>query len=197
MTIAIIPVFALFGLGSGIAGLLILYRAWLQKERSTALLSAGWAALLGSFIFWIYAGGVDRGVALGLIANCLAALCFVGYSAAKQPAIKTKPAQKRNPVQQNKQGVSSAQLVKSIGGILFLGPVCGILAFTIAMGIYESLDIVGTEKANSLVTGLFAFPIIWSAIVSFSLISKRKLLKKIIFLFAPLLSVALIFARNA
>ncbi|MEO9600161.1 hypothetical protein [Parasphingorhabdus sp.] len=197
MTIIVDPIFTLLGLGSGIAGLFILYRAWLENERSTKLLAAGWAALLGSLVFWIYAGGADRGIALGLIVICLGALCFVGHSAAQQPANQTKVARKKKPSQKPPQAASFAQWGRSIGIILFLGPICGLLAFLIAMGVYEALDMVGTERANSLVTALFLFPILWAIIVSFCLISTRRIWKAAVLLCAPLLSAALIFVGYA
>lgn len=195
MNIVIDSVFALVGLGSGMIGLLLLYKSWSQTERSPALLGPGWALLLLSLFLWTYAGGADRGIALGLIVNSLLALCFVGYSASTQPPRKQKPAREKSPKQKSDQ-TGQAEWVKAFGYILFLGPVCGVIAFAIAMGIYQTLDMAGTEKANSLVSGLFAFPIIWAAIVSFCLISRGKHLKMAILVGAPLFSGALLLAGN-
>lgn len=151
--------YAIAGTIAGIIGVGLLRFSWLNKKKSLPKVVAGWLAILLSSVLWGYAGGPDRGTAMGIMTIGVVALgfCFI-------PSLRQEKASKAkiNRTQRNVEDGSSPTIFKNIGLfiLLFLG--CGIASFVAALGSYELMLLSGISLANGLVWALFLFPCIWA-----------------------------------
>ncbi len=164
-------------LASVLIGLFALRKSWKLPVRSLPLVWLGWALIVLSLVLWAYIGGHDRGVALGLISFCFAALVFVGYSAFldKPKARNRKQPSPRSKAQAERTATLTYFKRFGIGVWVVLG--AGVVSFIAALGVHDLMLLLGVHASSSLVTGLFLFPILWASFSGFLLIVKRPLSK--------------------
>lgn len=192
-------ILATIGVIAALGGLIALYFSWLRSDRSLSLVTAGWALMALSLILWAYAAGPDRGVAIGLIMICFLALILVRTSALNQErsAVAQKQSARHRKINGKPgNGTKWMAAIRGLGWILFLGPVFGLIAFAATMGFYEAMLLLQVSEADSLVSGLFLFPILWAALTVFWMISQRHRLKQYLLVLIPAFSAALIFEGN-
>ena len=73
--------YALMGVVASIFGVGALWFSWVNKKKSLPMVICGWALILVSLVLWAFAGGGDRGTAMGLMALGTVALGFVSFNA--------------------------------------------------------------------------------------------------------------------
>lgn len=168
---------ALTGTGLSGLGLFALYTAWKGHAKKQMLSYVGWLALLLALIIWAFAGGKDRGVALGMSVISIQALLFVAYQAFIDKAPKKAPKSKRAKKLHPSEKASFVVLSKRIGTMLWVSVGCGALSFAAAIALHELLWQSGVHASNALVLALFIFPIIWAILSAFALTSQRRALK--------------------
>lgn len=159
------------------AGLFVLRKSWQSTARSVPLVWLGWALITLSLVFWANVGGHDRGVALGLIVFCFAALIFISYSAFldKPNTGNKKQSNSRSKAQPEKTATLTYLKRFGVGVWVVLG--AGVVSFIAALGVHDLMLLLGVHASSSLVTGLFLFPILWASFSGLMLIVKRPLWK--------------------
>ena len=80
-------IYAVVGIIAGIIGIGTLWFSWVNKKKSLPIIVCGWLIIILSLILWGYAGGTDRGVAMGLMMLGVIALCFIFLPSLKQKTI--------------------------------------------------------------------------------------------------------------
>lgn len=164
---------ALIGTGLATMGLFALYRAWKGHPNRQLLTYSGWALLLVALLFWAFASGKDRGVALGAIVISFQALLFVAYQAfidkAHKKPLKARKTRSSKPAEK----IGFRVVSRRIGTGLWVSLGCGALAFLTAIGLHEVLWQSGVHASNALVSALFLFPLLWAALSAFSLTSRK------------------------
>ena len=189
-------IFALVGSGLSALGLFTLYRAWKGHPKKQRLSYSGWVALLLALILWAFAGGKDRGIALGIIVVSFQALLFVGYQAFldKTPKKKRKPQKNRKLSTPERAGFTVFS--KRAGKLIWVSVGCGALSYLTAIGLHELFWQSGMHASNSLVLALFIFPILWALLSAFSLTSHKAGLKLGIYAFLGVSSAAILYLGN-
>lgn len=188
-------IYAVIGtLLSGV-GLFGLYVAWKSSDKQALLVWGCWAAIALALVAWAFAGGKDRGLALGAIVIILQALLFVCYQAAREPK-RTKPVKPAKLREGSSAKLSVGVIAKRIGSGIWVSLGCGLVAFLVAMGIHELFWQSGVHASNALVFAFFLFPIIWALISAFSFVSRNWKLKLGVFAGLTFLSVATIMVGN-
>ena len=170
-------IFALIGSGLSALGLFALYRAWKGHPKKQRLSYLGWGVLFLALVFWAFAGGKDRGIALGIIVVSLQALLFVAYQAFIDKAPKKKRAAPKPRKIRSDEKLGLAVLFKRGGKSLWVSVGCGALSFLTAIGLHELFWNSGMHASNSLVLALFIFPILWASLSALSLTSQKTGLK--------------------
>lgn len=188
--------FAILGTGMAFIGLLGLYLAWRSRGAPRWHILAAWGGLAVSLVCWAFAGGMDRGLALGAIVICLLALCFIAFTALSSGKEGRRGVQRRRSMPDRK-GTVWGRLPQKAGFALLAGPVAGLASYITAMGLYQALSMLGWHPANSLVMVLFIFPILWGVVATLVLLSKRRSTFVSCLLGAPLVSAALIALGSA
>ena len=159
------------------AGLFVLRRSWKLPARSVPLVWLGWALIVLSLVLWANVGGHDRGVALGLIVFCFAALAYIGYGAFMDKPSVSKRKQSSSSLRAQSETTSILTYFKRFGVGVWVVFGAGIISFIAALGVHDLMLILGVHASSSLVTGLFLFPILWALFSGFMLIVKRPLWK--------------------
>ena len=155
--------YAVLGVIASFFGVGMLWYSWVNKKRSVPLIITGWSIILSSIVLWAYAGGGDRGTAMGLLNLGVVALFFVAANAGKiTPSRKKKRASGNEFIKSGK--LPGKVIFKNIGWWLFLFLGCGIPAYIAALGFHEVFIFTGTHLSNALFWALFLFPIIWGAL---------------------------------
>lgn len=125
---------------------------------------AGWGLLLLSVYPWMLAGGNDRGIALGLIVLMLAALCLVAWAGlqAWQGGGRRKARNNGNG-RRNDVDAGNGKATRAASFLVFVlaGPVAGIIAILLTIGLHLLLNHLGVAPANRLAGELFFFPLAW------------------------------------
>jgi hypothetical protein len=188
--------FAILGTGMAFIGLLGLYLAWRSHGAPRWHILGAWGGLIVSLICWSFAGGIDRGLALGAIVICLLALGFIAFTALSSEKGGRRGGLRRRSMPDRK-GTVWGRFPQKIGFTLLAGPIAGLASYITAMGLHQALSMLGWHPANSLVMVLFIFPILWGVIATLVLISKRRSTFVSCLLGAPLVSAALIALGSA
>jgi len=176
-------------------GLFGLYLAWQSPRKQTLMVCAGWQAIVFAMVFWAFAGGKDRGVALGAIVVIIQALLVIGYQASKDRKL-AKPSKPTKRRMQTQPKPSRLVIAKRVGITLWVSLGCGALSFLTAMGFHELFWQSGAHASNALVLALFLLPILWAGLSALSLISRSRTLKLTTYLGLALPSLAIIMIGN-
>ena len=166
-------IYAVAGLITATIGLGMLWYSWVNKKKSLPLIILGWSIILLSLVLWAYAGGADRGTAMGLMALGVLALGFVFVPAFKKGEVRRKKISRPVKVDLNEQASKSSKILKNTGLFFLLFLICGITSLISALGIYEILLFSSVELSTGLVWALFLFPCLWTALAIHMLMSKK------------------------
>lgn len=187
---------ALLGTGMAFGGLLGLYLAWQTRAAPRWHILGAWGLLLASLVCWMSAGGMDRGIALGVIVICLLALSIIAITALRSERGGRQNTERRRVAQSRKVTVWG-RLPQKLGFFLLAGPISGAASYIVAMGLHQALSMLGWHPANSLVMALFIFPILWGAVATLTLLSKRVSTHLSCLVGAPLVSAVFITLGSA
>ncbi|PCI53265.1 MAG: hypothetical protein COB36_12550 [Alphaproteobacteria bacterium] len=187
--------YAVLGTALDFAGLCLLWRAWKNRGGVKAVW-LGWVLLCAALIVWAMAGGKDRGVALGLILVSLQAPAIIGFFAWRDKGNAPRAKQKKTKQAVTQEKTKWTVYMSRIGTALLVGPVAGIIAFVVGLGVHEVLAMVNVQEANALAVTFFGFPIVWASISVFMLISQRTRFKIIILSTLVFLSILVLILGN-
>lgn len=146
----------------------------------------GWLAVLLGATLASTQTGADKAVALSLIYLCLSGLAFVGISllVSRRGRVVNRSRTNRAVADQGTQKKSIARprgernaeranrdpgYGKRLMWFITAGPLSACLAFSFAVLSHQWLVHLGMAPANALVLELFIFPILWGALVAWSL----------------------------
>lgn len=176
-------------------GVLCLYRSWAKNGQIT-LTYIGWVLIFLSLILWGFAGGKDRGVAFGLLALSIIPLGFVFFHALRNPKNAGPKILSKSRTVGEKPKTEIKTYLARIEWAILVGPVAGLASYLFSLGIYEVLDIYNVAPANALTVSICTFPIAWTGLSSYILISRRLVLNSLILGTAALFGGCLIWIGN-
>ncbi len=165
--------YAVLGVLVHIFGVGTLWFSWVNKMKSLPLILVGWGLIGISLVLWGYAGGADRGVAMGLLSLGAVALMFVGLSAAKMTPSRKKESKITGREFLNKKKLPPKRIAINIGWWVFLFLGCGLSAYAATLGVHELFVFTGTHLSNALLWSLLLFPMIWGALAIYMLASEN------------------------
>ncbi|MGF1607595.1 MAG: hypothetical protein ACFB22_14795 [Rhodothalassiaceae bacterium] len=148
----------------GLAGALALFRAWsVARAARTSALLVGWGLIAAALLLGGYAAG-DGGIVVGVLAVMTAALVVIMVRAGRAQAANRHV---RTVSSQRGAGASGARGL-IIGGrdVLLAGPGAGLVALAGALAAHRLLAAIGLARADAIVAGFFALPLIWAALAT-------------------------------
>lgn len=163
------------------AGVAVLYARWRSALPPVARL-LGWSFVFVGAGLWSQATGNDRGVAIALIVTSVSALICVALSAIlalrdhrlkhqRQPDMNQR--RSKRAVRRDPQGAAKGRSLRErLALALLAGPCAGALAFTVALAGHQLSIRAGALPANALVSELFLFPVLWSVLAIWSLMTE-------------------------
>lgn len=147
------------------AGPVLLRAGW---QRNRTLVAGGWGLLLLAASLAVTHAGA-WGLALGTVTASIVAMALIGYAAATTPAPRKAQRSREAraslaPLPLDWRDLGRRVAIFAIALVLDL-----VAAISAAWAIQHMLFAMGWEPANSLTFGLFAFPLLWLALLSWQM----------------------------
>lgn len=131
-----------------------------------------WVCILGGIVLWSQVGSADWGVATATILFISVAMILLGFNAGT--AFMNREA-KRKTVGSTYKPQASDEIppgvyAKRLSTFFLAGPVGGGVVIILTLSVFELLQSLGVETANSTVTTFFLAPLLWTAIATWMVI---------------------------
>ena len=159
--------------------------SWRRKTRlHSFIILGGWMLILGGIVLWGQVGGTDWGVAMGTILFISVAMILLGFNALT--AFMNRKSKQKTIGGTNKLQVSDETprgvYAKYLSTFFLAAPIGGGVAIILTLSVFELLQSLGVETANSTVTTFFLAPLLWTAIATWMVIDNA-IMRKVALLF--------------
>ncbi len=161
----------LAGAFAAAAAVAMLRLAWAQRERSTALNSAGWGLLaLAAVLGWAGAGawGVSVTALVGMGVACVA----LTLAAASAPAGKAAASNRR--VNMLPEAGEPRRIGRRLATFLIAVPLALLVSIGLAVVVRALADLAGASEADSMALAFFSAPLIWAILMHVLLIQQQR-----------------------
>ena len=168
-------------------GIWLLQAAWRRRTGNGGRLAAGWSALFLSIILWAATSHPDKGSAYGTVVIMVAALAALGWFY-QQADLR--------PVRETAERTSDLapsnfrEILKRVAAGFLLGPLAGLASLALSTAGFVALRQAGVDHTASLVSAMFAFPLLWSALAVLAGANSRLWRKTVIVIGAGLAPLA-------
>lgn len=163
----------------GIAlGIGLLRVSWRRKTRLHSLITmAAWMCIFGGIFLWGQAGGVDWGVAIATILFICVAMLLLVFNAGTAFVNREDKRKTVGSTDQSKVSDEAppGMYAKHLSTFFLAAPIGGSVAIILTLSVFELLQSLGVETANSTVTTFFLAPLLWTAIATWIVIDNASM----------------------